>query len=53
MNNKEWSILRGTLAGYFIEFRLLREFVKLVAIEVAFWGGGAVRMVRELERVPE
>lgn len=53
MNNKEWSIFRGTLAGYFLELRLLSELVKLVAVEVAFGGGRAVRMVRELETVPE
>lgn len=43
----------GTLAGYFFEFRLLRESVNFVATEVAFWGGGLVIVVGVLERVPE
>ncbi len=53
VKNKEWSIFNGTLAGYILELRLRRDFVKIVAIGVAFWGGGAVRVVGEEDRVPE
>lgn len=48
-----WSIVSGTLAGYFFEFKLLREFVKELAICVAFWGGGLVLVVRDVANVPE
>ena len=53
MNKSEWSILNGTFAGYFCELRLLRDLMKLLATGVAFCGGGLVRVVGVLERVPE
>ncbi|KAL3839428.1 hypothetical protein ACJIZ3_024019 [Penstemon smallii] len=40
--NRDRSIFCGTFAGYFLEFKLLSEFVKLFAIGVAFRGGGIV-----------
>lgn len=43
----------GTRAGYFLELRLRREFVKLLAMVVAFCGGGRVRVVGEEDSVPE
>lgn len=46
-------MVNGTFAGYFFEFRLLRDSVKLVATAVAFRGGGWVTVVGVLVRVPE
>lgn len=53
VNSRERSIFKGTLAGYFLEFRLRRDLVKFAAICVAFRGGRAVRMVAEEATVPE
>ncbi|KAL3826090.1 hypothetical protein ACJIZ3_022119 [Penstemon smallii] len=40
--SREWSTFCGTFAGYCLEFRLLKALMKLLAIGVAFWGGGFV-----------
>lgn len=48
-----WSMVVGTRAGYFLELRLRRDLVKLLATEVAFCGGGRVRIVGEEDSVPE
>ena len=52
VNKRWWSIVNGTLAGYFLEFKLLRAFVKALAICVAFWGVGLVLVVRDEAIVP-
>lgn len=52
VNSRDRSIFKGTLAGYFLEFRLRRDWVKFAAIRVAFLGGKAVRMVEEEATVP-
>ena len=49
VNKSEWSMFKGTFAGYFLEFKLLRELENLLATCVAFLGGGVVRMVGVLE----
>ena len=36
VKKREWPTVNGTLVGYWIEFRLLSEFIKFFVIGVAF-----------------